>query len=384
MTADAAQPIRVCFIMLKAYPLFNQEIESLFGGAEVDFYNLSTELAKDPNYRISFITADYGQKPIEVREGVTLIKSIDFSGTLAMPSLRLWRALRKADAQIYVRELCSAVTMEVALFCKCYGRRFVYRTASTVECDGTYLRENYLRGKAFIWSLRSADAVLTQNENDANNLSAITGAPVQVIRNAHRVHPIQQQPQDKILWVGRSATVKRPELFLELAKQLPQIQFTMICQRADNERQYEKLVTKAKQVKNLKFMPRVPFHEIHEYFQRAKVFVNTSDYEGFPNTFIQACKSATAILSLNVNPDNFLDKHNCGISCNGNWPLFVDSLRSMLEEDRWLKIGINGKKYVEEYHDVTKIIRQYKELFEKLVKCKMTTPVDKPCVPQSG
>lgn len=383
MTADGDQPIRVCFIMLKAYPLFNQEIESLFGGAEVDFYNLSTELAKDPNYTVSFITADYGQKPIEVREGVTLIKSIDFSGTLAMPSLRLWRALRTADAQIYVRELCSAVTTEVALFCKCYGRRFVYRTASTVECDGTYLRENYFRGKTFVWSLRHADAVLAQNETDANKLSAITGAPVQVIRNAHRLLPLQQQPQDKILWVGRSATVKRPELFLELAKQLPQMQFTTICQRADNERQYEKLVTKAKQIKNLKFIPRVPFHKIHEYFQQAKVFVNTSDYEGFPNTFIQACKSATAILSLNVSPDNFLDKHNCGISCNGDWPLFVDSLRSMLEEDLWLKMGMNGKKYVEEYHDVTKIVRQYKELFEKLAKCNMTTPVDKPCVPQS-
>ncbi len=378
MTADRDQPIRVCFIMLKAYPLFNQEIESLFGGAEVDFYNLSTELAKDPNYRVSFITADYGQKPIEVREGVTIIKSLDFNGNLAMPSLRLWRALRAADAQIYVRELCSAVTMGVALFCKCYGRKFVYRTASTVECDGTYLRENYLRGKAFVWSLRHADAVLTQNETDANNLSVITGAPVQVIRNAHRVHPIQQQPHDKVLWVGRSATVKRPELFLELAKLLPQIQFTMICQRADNERQYNKLVNKAKQIENLKFIPRVPFHKIHEYFQRAKVFVNTSDYEGFPNTFIQACNSATAILSLNVNPDNFLDKHNCGISCNGDWPLLVDSLRSLLEEDRCLKMGINGKKYVEEYHDVTKIIKKYKELFEELVKCK--TSVDKSLV----
>jgi len=379
MTADQSQPIRVCFIMLKAYPLFNQQIESLFGGAEVDFYNLATELANDPNYKVSFITADYGQKSIEIRERVTIIKSLDFNGNLTMPSLRLWRALRIADAQIYVRELCSAVTMEVALFCKCYGRKFVYRTASTVECDGTYLRENYLRGKAFVWSLRHADAVLTQNETDAKNLSAITGAPVKVIRNAHRVHPIQQQPQDKVLWVGRSAPVKRPELFLELAKLLPQIQFIMICQRADNEKQYNKLVNKANQIKNLKFIPRVPFHKIHEYFQRAKVFVNTSDYEGFPNTFIQACKSATAILSLNVNPDNFLDKHDCGISCNGKWPLFVDSLRSLLKNDRWLKIGMNGKKYVEVYHDVTRIIKQYKELFEELVKCK--TPAEKSLVP---
>jgi hypothetical protein len=33
-------------------------------------------------------------------------------------------------------------------------------------------------------------------------------------------------------------------------------------------------------------------------------------------------------------------------------------------------MGENGKKYVEEHHDVTKIIQQYKELFEKLVSRK--------------
>ncbi|MGB2807983.1 MAG: glycosyltransferase family 4 protein [Sedimentisphaerales bacterium] len=376
MTAQAVQPIHICFIMLKAYPLFNQEIESLFGGAEVDFYNLSTELAKDPNYRVSFITADYGQKPIEIREGVTLIKSLDFNKDLAEASIHLWRALRAADAQIYVRELCSAVTTEVALFCRCFRRKFVYRTASAVECDGTYLREHFFRGKGFIWSLRHADAVIAQNETDAKNLSAITGAPVQVIRNAHRLLPLEQQPQDKILWVGRSAPVKRPELFLELAKQSPQMQFTMICQRATDDRQYDNFMANAKKISNLKFIQRVPFHKIHEYFQRAKVFVNTSSYEGFPNTFIQACKSATAILSLNVNPDGFIDKHNCGISCNGEWQRLVDSLKVMLQDDRYVQMGKNGKKYVEECHDVTKIIKQYKELFEELVKPRDIIPVD--------
>ena len=157
----------------------------------------------------------------------------------------------------------------------------------------------------------------------------------------------------------------------------------MICKRATDDRIYEHLITRAKQIKNLVFIPRVPFNQIHEYFQRAKVFVNTSNYEGFPNTFIQACKSATAILTLNVNPDSFLDKHNCGISCNGDWQRFVDSLRSLLEEDRWLKMGINGKKYVEEHHDVTKIIQQYKELFGKLVNHNTTIPILKSCLPQT-
>ena len=54
-------PISICFVMPKAYCLFNPEVEGVFGGSEVDLYYLSTELAKDEDYHVSFIVADYGQ-----------------------------------------------------------------------------------------------------------------------------------------------------------------------------------------------------------------------------------------------------------------------------------------------------------------------------------
>jgi len=368
MTVEAIEPIRICFVILNAYPLFNPDVKDVIGGAEVDSYYIATELAKDPNYQVSCIVADYGQEPIEVREGVTLIRSSDFSTKRISATLRLWQALRRADAEIYVRKLSSAVTTEVAYFCKRYGRRFIYRTASSVECDGTYLKEHCFRGKGFLWSLRHADAVIAQNQTDADNLSETAGVSVQVIRNPYRLPLADEQERRTILWVGRSAHVKRPELFLELTKQMPKQQFTMICQRAIEDKQYENLVEKAKQIKNLEFTPRVPFHQIHEYFQRAKVFVNTSDYEGFPNTFIQACKCATPILSLNVNPDGFLDEYNCGMCANGDWELFVDMFKRLLNRETAHKLGNNARKYVEEHHDIIKIIEQYKSCFTQIAQ----------------
>ncbi len=265
MTGQAVKPIRICFVILNAYPLFNPDVKGVIGGAEVDSYYIASELAKDPNYQVSCIVADYGQEPIEVREGVTLIRSSDFSTKRISATFRLWQALRRADAQIYVRKLSSAVTTEVAFFCKRFGRRFIYRTASSVECDGTYLKEHYFRGKGFLWSLRHADTVIAQNQTDADNLSATAGVSAQVIRNPDRLQPLDEKERQTILWVGRSADVKRPERFLELTKQMPEQWFTMICQRAIEDKQYDNLVEKAKQIKNLEFIPRVPFHKIHEY-----------------------------------------------------------------------------------------------------------------------
>ena len=368
MTTEADQPIRICFVILNAYPLFNPEAKGVIGGAEVDSYYIASELAKDPSYKVSCIVADYGQEPVEIRESVTLIRALDFNSRRVSATLCLWRALRKADAQIYVRKLSSAVTAVVALFCKRYERRFIYRTASEVECDGTYLREHYFRGKGFLWSLRHADAVIAQNQTDADNLAKTAGVSAQVIKNPERMPPMDRKDRHTILWVGRSADVKRPELFLELAKQMPAQNFTMICQRAIKDKQYDNFVAKAKQINNLEFIQRVPFHKIHEHFLQAKVFVNTSDYEGFPNTFIQACKCTTPILSLNVNPDGFLDKYKCGMCANGDWELFVDMLKKILNPETAHELSNNARKYVEEHHDVTKIIEQYKSCFIQIAQ----------------
>ena len=79
----------------------------------------------------------------------------------------------------------------------------------------------------------------------------------------------------------------------------------------------EKIYTTASKIKNIKIIDFVDFHKIDEYFKKARVFVNSSIEEGFPNTFIQACKNKTPIVSLDVNPDNFIDNHEVGVFCNG-------------------------------------------------------------------
>jgi hypothetical protein len=76
---DNSRVTKVCFIAPKAYPLFNRNVKEIFGGAEMDLYLLSTELAKDKDFAVNFITADYGQAHTEKIEGIRLIKSVNFN-----------------------------------------------------------------------------------------------------------------------------------------------------------------------------------------------------------------------------------------------------------------------------------------------------------------
>ena len=359
--------IKVCFVSPKAYPLFNGEVDGVFGGAEVDLYLLSTELAKDENYEVTCIVADYGQPDTEEIEKVKIRKSLNFKQNPLTGAVKIYKAMKKANADIYIIKTASPGVPLAAVFCKLNKKAFIYRTAHQRECDGTYLKEHFFLGRAFARSLRSAKIVFAQNKDDCQKLKATLKVDSIVIPNGHRIPDISEATQSTVLWVGRSAKAKRPELFFDLAKRID-APFTMICQQATGDSNYRELVEKAKQIENLTFIEQVPFSQIDSYFRDAKVLVNTSDSEGFPNTFIQAAKHATGILSLNVNPDNFLEKHNCGICAKGDMDIMGDSLMTILKENRYIDIGKKARKYVKDHHDIVEIVQQYKDLFGAIVK----------------
>jgi glycosyltransferase involved in cell wall biosynthesis len=366
MTTTSKEKIKVCFVAPKAYPIFNPNTGDYFGGAEVDLYYLATEFARDGKFDVSFIVADYGQNDVEIIENVAVIKSLDFRRNILNGLKRTWNALKRADADIYMMKCASAGVPLVAWFCKSHKRAFIYRLASVLESDGTYVRQNPIVGRLFGWSLRQAPIVFAQNAVDAENLTRTMGISSRVIPNGHPLPSMQAHSRDTVLWVGRDVPVKNPDRFLDLARAVPNEHFIIVCQTPNNDRHYENLIAQAGTIPNLQFIRHVPFNQIDTYFQRAKVLVNTSDTEGFPNTFIQACKSSTAILSFNVNPDGFLETHGCGLCCNGDTALLISNLHSMLKNNRYIEYGVKGRRYAEQNHDITKIAEEYKRLFQNL------------------
>jgi glycosyltransferase involved in cell wall biosynthesis len=359
---------RVCFVAPKAYPLFDPQVQEVFGGAEVDLYFLATELAKDADFQVTVIVGDYGQAPVETREGVTLVKGLDFHQGDLRGMARLWRIFRQAGADIYFIKTVSPGVPWLALFCKVHHKAFVYRTSSAAQYDTAYRQRHRLMGKAFDWALRRARTVFAQSEETASALRRDVGlSTVQVIPNGHRLGTPQDRPREIVLWVGRSDRMKGPERFIDLAMRLPHEQFVMICQRAFGDDDYPRLVDRALAVTNLQFIERVPFDQIDPWFQRAKVFVNTSDSEGFPNTFIQAAQWAVPIMSLNANPDRFLSQYQCGLCADGSFDRLAEGLRLLLANGRFVEIGQNARRYVEQHHDITVIVEKYKQAFRGLV-----------------
>ena len=358
---------KICFISPKAYNIFNNNVGGVFGGAEVDLYYLATELAKDPEYDISFIVADYGQDEVEVIENVRVIKSIDFKANHVKGFMQVWRAMKKADAQAYMIKTATLGTALAAAFCRMHKRTFLYRTAHSSHCDGSWMRKNRLKAPIFKWAINNARLIFAQNDSDKAALKKTFGLNAITAANGHRIKETADSARRDILWVGRSVGFKRPELFLELAKMMPCYKFKMICQRATGDSKYERITEAVTEISNLEFIDRVPFHDISRHFAGARLFVNTSTVEGFPNTFIQSCLTGTPIASLAVNPDGFLDKNQCGICVDEDMTKICELINKLDNSEYFCELSGNALNYARKKHDIAKVVELYKREFEKIL-----------------
>jgi len=370
-------PIRVCFLSTYAYGLFVPGTTEAVGGAEVQFRHLSAALARDQAFDPWVVTGDFGQAKVEEHEGVTLCR-----GPTPRPSdgilrklghaVRYYRLLREIDADVYITTATTTNILLVSLFCRHHGKRHIHRTAherevSSLQTDKGLMPLLYRAG------FRMTDLVVTQNESQMDLLKRNCGIESMVLRNsfpvADRYIPFAERKH--VLWMARCVPWKRPELFIDLAERFPAEEFIMIAPagtEGDDAYQQE-ISAKASRLANVTFIDHVPFAETQGYLDHARFFVNTSEREGFPNTFLQAGLGRTPVLSLGVDPDGFIAKHGCGYACNDSFDDMVEKARLLLSDaSQCVLRGTANFEYVKANHDIAENIETLKNILGELVQ----------------
>lgn len=377
--SENTRPLKLCIFAPRAYPYFNPEKRALLGGAELQLYNLATELAKDRKFSVNVVVKEM---PVdqELREGVMLHNIYIPEGKAKyfhVPSVvfNLFRVLKKVDADVYLERGATYQTGLIAFFCKLYGKKFLYMAAHDGDTNPALnpYRSGFVR-RIFWWvfesGLKRADAIVVQNERQVRDLQQYYGRDSHLRMSAHRFQALAEPPltKDLVLWVARGEDWKRPEVFIGLAQELPKQKFLMIMPESPRFEAYAQAIKeRAKQIDNLEFIDFVPPNQIDRYFERALVFVNTSTHEGFPNTFIQAAKARTPILSLAVNPNNMISNFGLGIFADNDLSKLKQGLVALLlDKDFWVRSAENVHAYARANHDLEKIIEDDKRILQSL------------------
>lgn len=371
----------VAFVCLRAYPFFDKSVSSRVGGMETRSALFARSVASRHNWTVEFLVGNYGQahicriEEILFRTYRPIIHPAEKNIASRFSKYGWWRPVMHLDRRdldlfwqlpififtrivprfimnLFWRKISpeivccfgnNSITAEVIADCFRSSIKTVLCIASDDDLSADYTpTDRHLndygtpRWKAW-YAIVHADRIFVQTEHQRALLRKNFGREGDLIRNPvvvasdSRGQWPDRRSRNCVLWIGRSDSFnKRPLLLIELAQGCPDIDFVMIVNRTD-PKVFDTL--QCERPENVTLIEHVPHHEIWNYYRRARVFVSTSAYEGFPNTFLQAAVSGVPVASLNVDPEGILTDHRCGAFAAGDLGELARLVRELWTSD---------------------------------------------------
>ena len=368
-------------------------LASATGGAELQTYLLAEEFVKD-GWEVSFLNI---KRPIKNKNYIN--KKIKYFTYQTFPRIRLLEAisiylgLRKTKASFFYQRTNTILTGVVALYCKLFSKTMIWSCAHDLDCYRNSERsaisknrrrfQNSILNKIAFWisyfNAYLVDRFAYFGKINAHIRIAQTKSQQQILYNnfsitskvmanflvTKRNNDNMVKKQNLIIWVANIKPFKRPELFLNLVEHLDVSNWNFFMIAHCNDKNFlNKMLEFEQQRRNFKLLLNLPVDETEKYFAKAKILVNTSDSEGFSNTFLQAWYYRACIFTLKVDPDNILKKEKIGIvQGNDNIKELATKLKKFIANEKQLQeISDRAYKYVVNEHNISSYFDELKNL----------------------
>jgi glycosyltransferase involved in cell wall biosynthesis len=366
--------MKICLVGFDNLPVLAPEYRAhSIGGESVQQTLLARALARQ-GHDVSMVVADYGQADGARWDGIRTLKA--YRADAGVPVLRfihprwtgLWSALARADADLYYTSCAGMQVGLISLFCRRHRRGFVFRAASDSDCDPARLLVRYSRDRwLYGYGLRNADAILVQSawqeEAMARNYRVTSRQAGMLVEKS----PPAPARDIDVLWVANIRQVKRPDRALELAASLAGERVHMAGgPLAGEEPLYDEVRDAAARLPNLRFHGRLSYWEANELYGRASVLVNTSDVEGFPNSYLQAWMRGVPVVAL-LDPDGIIAREGLGVAVSSPGD-FTRAVRSLLDDPvAWQAASERCLAYMAREHGEERILSVYLDTFNEVV-----------------
>lgn len=371
-------PIHVCFVSLQARGAFIAAAGERIGGAENQVKHLATWLAAH-DFRVSVIVENSGQPKIETVAGVELrrLNQPPAGGSFFSRLQRKLKSAHELDsmvkalgADVYVQRTAGAETGLVQHAAHEIGKPFVFIASSDAETDAHWRAGRAVTPMMFRHGLRRADRVIAQHDAQREAFEKTYGVRAIVVPDVYPFPPPETSSGDRVVWVGRCAEVKQPRLLLELARRLPNTRCVMVTSATKHEQQLiGEISREAAAVPNLEFIPGLPWPRLQDVYRSGAILVNTSIYEGIPNTFFEAAAHGLAIASLNVDPNGMLSREGAGVCASGDFERLVALIDAILKDGPMRRrLAETAQKLLRERHDIERVGGRFAALIGELVR----------------
>ncbi len=320
----------------------------MMGGAQYQMKELLGSLRSLNRYDLHYVAR---RVPEETELDGYRIHRIGNGGPMprfgfAMDARRLYGILQELKPDVIYQRVGCAYTGIAACYARKSGARLVWHAANDTDLDRSirttgrnFIRE-WLETTLLYYGIRHADRIVVQTQSQARLLQdRFHRSPDAVIANFHPAATEigNNTGPPRVVWVANIKRSKRPDAFLRLAESLrglTGVRFVMIGAAAEGPGDVAWHATVMRSIAdapNVDYLGELSQDQVNAELARAYVFVNTSLYEGFPNTFIQAWQRAVPVVSLGINPDGVLDRQTTGLLAASEQQL-AQIVRQLIED----------------------------------------------------
>jgi glycosyltransferase involved in cell wall biosynthesis len=191
------------------------------------------------------------------------------------------------------------------------------------------------------------------------------------------VNPIRKSPRPRVIFLGRLDPIKRPWVFLEVARSFPDAEFLVMGQshfKGGGAWSPDDVPG------NVRFLGHVDGAGKRHLLSSAWALLNTSIHEALPVSFLEALQFEVPVISCQ-NPEGIASRFGAYV---GRWdgtgldsvPAFVESLGRILGDARLRKrLGREGRRWVRENHGRDKFLSAFQSLLDDARSEGFTNPV---------
>ncbi len=364
---------RICFVAPMAWSVLARDrAVPLVGGAEVQQAALARELARR-GHEVSMVCLDHGQPEGVVIDGVRVHRM--HAPGAGLPVLRflhpgassVWRAMARADAEIYYQRSAGAMTAIVTAFARSHRRLAVYASACDLDFDPAVPLVQYGRDRVlYRWGLRHADAVVAQTARQQRDCRAGYDIEATRIDSCHPNEAASARQTGDVIWVGTIKALKRPELLVELARRLPDVRFRLIGAGSAGAVQ---ALRSGGIPPNVQVVGFVAHADVGVHFDGASVLVNTSTAEGFPNTFLQAWSRGVPTLAF-FDPEVRFEGAHLSETAQSLDEMVQRLKRLKSDAAHWTGVSLHARRGFERQFSVGMAVDRYEALFDRVAQAR--------------
>jgi glycosyltransferase involved in cell wall biosynthesis len=361
--------VKVCLISVEIFAW------GKYGGFGKATRTIGRELVKRGIEVFAVVPRRAGQKPVEKLDGFTVLS---FPPHFPFSAMNLFK---ECDADIHhscepsfgtylamkaMPHKKHLVTCRDPRDFEDWKMEFELPSLNKLQVIHNYIYENNFLVKR---SVRRMDGVYTTAKYLVPKVRSIYGLnadPVFLPTPVIIPEKVIKSEKPTVCYVARLDRRKRPEIFFDLAREFPEVQFIAVGKSRDGKWD-SYLREKYSNTPNLEmagFVDQFSSNLHTKILEKSWIMINTATREGLANSFLEASAHRCAILSF-VDPDGFATEFGHRVQ-DGN---FVEGLKYLLDKNRWEEQGQKGYQYVKEHFELNKSIdnhlNHYRETLEK-------------------